>query len=243
MNAIRSLLYLLLLIITVIPYAIATLLWRPLPRQLRWKLTMGWPRMAIWLARWICGIRWEIQGWENLPREGGAIVLAKHQSAWETMFLAAWLPRELCFVYKRELNWLPFFGWGLAALDMIAIDRSKGSDAFEQVVSLGSQRLAEGRWLIMFPEGTRTPPGHVGRYKTGGARVAVRTGMPIIPIAHNAGECWPRNALVKTPGTIRVVIGKPISTDGKSAETVGQEVYDWIEGTMRRLNPERYLGV
>ncbi len=242
MNAVRSVIYLLLLVITVIPYAILTLIWRPLPRHLRWKLTIGWPRLAIWLGRWVCGIRWEIEGWENLPREGGAIVLSKHQSAWETMFLAAWLPRELCFVYKRELNWLPFFGWGLAALDMIAINRSRGSDAFEQVVAEGSRRLAEGRWLILFPEGTRTAPGHVGRYKTGGSRVAVRTGMPIIPIAHNAGECWPRNALIKTPGTVRVVIGPMISPEGKSAEAVSQEVYDWIEGTMRRLNPERYRG-
>lgn len=238
---IRSTLYAAVLVITVIPYAFFAVTLVVLPRPMRWKLIIGWPRFAVWAARWICGIRWEVRGWDNLP-DYPAIVLAKHQSAWETLFLAGWLPREVSFVYKRELHWVPFFGWGLAVLRMIAIDRSKGSDAFEQVVKQGTEKLAEGRWLLFFPEGTRTRPGHVGRYKTGGARLAVRTGTPVIPIAHNAGECWPRNAFVKTPGTITVVIGKPISAEGKSADQLSEEVRDWIESEMRQLNPERYQG-
>ena len=154
MLSLRSALYMAFLVITVIPYAFACLLWAPLPLHWRYRLTTGWPRMAILGAKVFCGIRWQYKGLENLP-DGPAIVLSKHQSAWETLFLVSHLPREVCFVYKRELHLLPFFGWGLALLRMIPIDRSKGRDAFEQVVRQGKLRLTEGRWPILFPEGTR----------------------------------------------------------------------------------------
>ncbi len=239
MAALRSTLYMLFLIITVIPYAFACILWAPLPLRWRYKLTCGWPGLAIWGAKHIVGIRWQIKGAENLP-DGPAILLSKHQSAWETLFLPSHMPREVCFVYKKELHKVPFFGWGLALLRMIPIDRSKGRDAFEQVVRLGQQRLNEGRWPILFPEGTRIAPGKMGRYKLGGALLATRTGAGIIPIAHNAGECWPRNAFVKKPGLVTLSIGPLIDTTGLDAETVNQKVQDWIEGEMRILNPERY---
>ncbi|MBR8651901.1 1-acyl-sn-glycerol-3-phosphate acyltransferase [Achromobacter sp. Marseille-Q0513] len=240
MARLRSLLYAIFLIVTVIPYAFACVLWAPLPLHLRYKLTVGWPRLAIWGARVICGIRWQVKGWENLP-EGPAVILSKHQSAWETLFFPAYMPREVCFVYKKELHMVPFFGWGLALLRMIAIDRSKGRDAFEQVVAQGRKRMDEGRWPLLFPEGTRVPPGQAGRFKMGGALLASRTGAKVIPVAHNAGECWRRNAFVKRPGLVTLSIGPAIESQGLTPEELNQKVQGWIEGEMRRLNPERYV--
>lgn len=241
MAFLRALLYQIFLVVTVIPYAIACLIWAPLPLNYRYRLTVGWPRMAIWGAKVILGIRWEVKGWENLP-DGPAVVLSKHQSAWETMFFAAHLPRDVCFVYKRELHRIPFFGWGLALLRMIPIDRAKGRDAVDQVIRVGRHRLEEGRWPLLFPEGTRIAPGKAGRYKMGGTLLATAADAPIIPIAHNAGECWPRRAFLKQPGTITVSIGPLIPTKGRNPTEVNREVEAWIESEMRVLNPERYGG-
>jgi 1-acyl-sn-glycerol-3-phosphate acyltransferase len=235
----RASVYYLFLTITVIPYAFVCLLWAPLPLHWRYRLTMGWPRLAIWGARVFCGVRWKIEGTEHLIN-GPAVVLAKHQSAWETLFLPSHLPREVCFVYKRELHRIPFFGWGLALLRMIPIDRARGKEAFEQVVQIGQQRLDEGRWPILFPEGTRIAPGKMGRFKMGGALLAIRTNSPIIPIAHNAGEVWPRHAFTKKPGLITVRIGPPISPEGLTPEALNDKVSAWIEAQMKSLNPERY---
>ncbi|PLC55400.1 1-acyl-sn-glycerol-3-phosphate acyltransferase [Pollutimonas nitritireducens] len=239
MAVLRSTLYQIFLAVTVIPYAIACLLWWPLPLHWRYKLTIGWPRLGIWGAKVILGIRWELKGAENFP-DGPAVMLSKHQSAWETMFIIGYMPRDMCFVYKRELHRIPFFGWGLAQLRMIPIDRAKGRDAFEQVVKIGQERINEGRWPILFPEGTRMLPGKTGRYKLGGALLATRTNTPVIPVAHNAGECWPRNAFIKKPGLITVSIGPLIETAGLDADAVNRKVQEWIESEMRILNPERY---
>ncbi len=235
----RASLYYLFLTITVIPYAFLCLMCAPLPLHWRYRITMGWPRLATWGARIFCGVRWQIEGTENLI-DGHAVVLAKHQSAWETLFLPSHLPREVCFVYKRELHRIPFFGWGLALLRMIPIDRAKGKQAFEQVVQIGQKRLDEGRWPILFPEGTRIAPGKMGRFKMGGALLAIRTNSPIIPIAHNAGECWPRHAFTKKPGLITVRIGAPISPEGLTPEALNDKVSAWIEAEMKSLNPERF---
>jgi 1-acyl-sn-glycerol-3-phosphate acyltransferase len=167
-------------------------------------------------------------------------LLSKHQSTWETFFYPTFMPRELCYVFKRELLYVPFFGWGIGLLDMIHIDRSKGTDAFEAVVRQGSQKLAQGRWIIMFPEGTRIPVGQTGRYKSGGARLAVRTGAPVIPIAVNAGEVWPKRPWIKRPGLVTVSIGPPIKTEGKTPDAVNQEVEAWIETEMRAISPHAY---
>ncbi|TEA80304.1 1-acyl-sn-glycerol-3-phosphate acyltransferase [Allopusillimonas ginsengisoli] len=239
MSVLRAALYQLFLIVTVIPYAFACILWAPLPRPWRYRLTVGWPRMAVWGAKVFLGIRWQVKGWDNLP-DGPGIVLSKHQSAWETLFFPAYMPRELCFVYKRELHYVPFFGWGLALLDMIPINRSKGRDAFEQVIRTGQKRIDEGRWPILFPEGTRIAPGKTGRYKMGGALLASRTNTPIIPVAHNAGERWPRKAFIKKPGLITLSIGPLIDPTGLTPDEVNEKVKAWIEGEMRVLNPERY---
>lgn len=237
----RSALYLLLLIASVAPWSFVVLAAIVTPVATRYWLATRWTSFAIWAARAVCGMRWRVEGWENLP-DSPAIILPKHQSAWETLWLPSFLPRQLTFVYKRELHLVPFFGWGIASLGMINIDRSRGQDAFEQVVTQGEQHLREGWWIVIFPEGTRTPPGSTKRYKTGGVRLAVRTKTPVVPIAVNSGECWPRRAFIKTPGEITVVIGKPISPEGRTTDELAALVESWIETEMRRLAPHRYRG-
>ena len=238
-GALRASTFLAFQLVTVVPMAFVCLLMAPLPRPVRYRVTMAWPSWQVVAARVILGIRWEVRGRSNLP-DGPAILLSKHQSAWETLFYPSYMPRELCYVFKRELLWLPFFGWGIALLDMIHINRRRGSDAFEHVVTQGAAKLAQGRWIIMFPEGTRTPVGSQGRYKSGGARLAIRTGAPVVPIAVNSGECWPRKAFIKQPGTITVSIGPPIASDGLTVDQLNQSVEAWIESEMRRLSPDRY---
>jgi len=237
--ALRSALYMAFLIVTVIPYAMACLLWAPLPQGWRYRLTVGWPKLALWGARWIVGIRWQVRGLENLP-DAPVIVLSKHQSAWETLFFPATMPRQVCFVYKKELHLVPFFGWGLGLLNMIAIDRASGRDSVDQVVRVGGQRLREGRWPLLFPEGTRTAPGTTGRYRVGGALLAARTGAPILPVAHNAGRLWRRKAFIKRAGIVTVSFGPLIHTQGLDAQTINTRVKDWIEGEMRRISPQDY---
>ena len=151
------------------------------------------------------------------------------------------MPRPLVFGFKKELHYIPFFGWGLALLRMIPIDRSKGKDAFAQVVTQGRQRLANGQWIIMFPEGTRIAVGKKGSYKTGGARLAIETNTTVVPLAMNSGDCWPKNAFIKSPGTITVSIGKPISPEGKTAQEIMLEVENWVEAEMRQISPQHYL--
>ncbi len=242
---VRSALYLGFLIVTVIPYALFMMPLILAPLRIRYRYAVGWPKLALWGARIFCGIQYRIQGLEHLraaERAGSVIVLPKHQSAWETLFIPAYLHREVCFVYKRELHWVPFFGWGLAMLRMVSINRGEGSTAFEQVVEQGGQRLAEGRLIIIFPEGTRTPVGATTKYKTGGARLAVRTGARVLPVALNSGEYWPRNAFVKHPGIVTVSFGPIIDSAGKTVEQLNIEVQNWIETEMRRLSPHVYQG-
>jgi 1-acyl-sn-glycerol-3-phosphate acyltransferase len=241
MNYLRSAAYLLVLTVTVIPWALVVLAAFVTPLSTRYWLCTRWTRFAILAARRVCGITWRVEGWENLP-DGPAILLPKHQSTWETFWLPSFVPRQLTFVYKRELHLVPFFGWAMASLKMINIDRSRGQDAFEQVVRQGSAHLRDGWWIVIFPEGTRTPPGSTRRYKTGGARLAVRTGTPVVPIAVNSGEVWPRRAFLKTPGEITISIGAPISTEGRTVDQVSSLVESWIETEMRRLAPHRYGG-
>jgi 1-acyl-sn-glycerol-3-phosphate acyltransferase len=198
----------------------------------------AWARRMIEWVDWSCGIRYEMRGLENVPA-GPAVIMSKHQSAWETLFIEATFPYQ-CWIIKKELLWLPFVGWGLAGVRSIAIDRKSGMSAREQIVQQGAKRIREGLWVSIFPEGTRVPVGKSGRYGIGGATLATRTGTPIMPIAHNAGEFWGRYAFRKHAGTVRVVIGPVIQTAGRDALSVTREVEAWIEGEMRKLNPERY---
>ena len=241
MALLRTCLFYLFNVITVTPWSFVVVASRLFPVHTRYKLCALWTRSAIWSARVICGVRWKVEGWENLP-DAPAIVLPKHQSTWETFWLPSFVSHPLTFVYKRELHLLPFFGWAMASLHMINIDRRRGQDAFEQVVRQGTGHLRDGWWIVIFPEGTRTPPGSTRRYKTGGARLAVRTRTQVVPIAVNSGERWPRRLLLKTPGEITISIGKPVSPEGRTAEEVAALVESWIETEMRRLAPHRYSG-
>lgn len=239
MNAIRSTLFLAFQIVTVAPWSFICLACAPLSLPTRYRVTMKWVKMCIWGGEKICGIRWQVIGEENLP-DTPIILLSKHQSTWETLFYPAFLEREVCFVFKRELLRLPFFGWGIGLLEMIHIDRSQGTDAFEQVVSQGTEKLSQGRSIIMFPEGTRIPVGQAGRYKHGGARLATRTGATVVPVAVNSGRLWPRKAFLKYPGTITVSFGPAIDPEGKSAEELSERVEQWIETEMQRISPQDY---
>ncbi len=213
--------------------ATVTLLLAPAPFRQRQRWATLWNRFNLWWLRFCCGIDWEVEGLENIP-DTPAIVMAKHQSAWETLALVLWFMPQ-CYVLKRELLRIPFFGWALFLMRPIAIDRSRGRKAGQQLLEQGRRRLAEGIWVIIFPEGTRLAPGERGRYHVGGAKLAFATGSPVVPVAHNAGHCWPRRSFFKYPGTIRVVIGPPVVPDGLSSTQINRRVEAWIEGTMERL--------
>ncbi|SFI20611.1 1-acyl-sn-glycerol-3-phosphate acyltransferase [Collimonas sp. OK307] len=235
----RSLLFFLLMTVLTVVWSFACILFAPFPYARRYYLTARWNVMVVWMAKVICGIRYEVKGFENFP-DAPAVVLSKHQSAWETIFLLQMTPRPLVFVFKKSLTYIPFFGWGIALLRMIPIDRSKGRDAFAQVVIQGRKRLADGQWIIMFPEGTRIPVGQTGKYKAGGTRLAVETNTPVVPIAHNAGECWPKNSFIKKPGLITVSIGKPIYPENLDSNELMAKVENWIESEMRVISPHVY---
>jgi 1-acyl-sn-glycerol-3-phosphate acyltransferase len=240
MRFIRSLLLFLYLIVFTIPYATACFIAFPFLRpDGRYWMAAGWCRATLAVLRYLNGIRYRVEGLENLP-DGPAVLLPKHQSAWETLALPAIMPRPLCFVFKRELLYVPFFGWALGLLRMIHINRKEGKYAFASVVSQGRRRMSEGAWVIMFPEGTRTPVGKQGKYKTGGARFALDTGAPVVPIAHNAGRVWPRNSFIKYPGVVTVSIGKPIDPTGMTPDELNTRVETWIEAEMRRIDPSAY---
>ena len=194
--------------------------------------------MVIWLARALCGIRYEVRGLEHLPEQPG-IILAKHQSAWETLAFQVFLPPQV-WVIKRELLKVPFFGWGLAMMSPIAIDRGAGMKALRQTLEQGRERLAQGFWIVIFPEGHRFPPGERGPYQLGGAWLAVQTGAPVVPVAHNAGHVWPRHSFLKYPGKITVSIGRPIDPTGMKADAMNKTVEDWIEAEVTRLGNGRY---
>jgi len=236
----RSFIFALLVTLLTVVWAFVCMLAAPFPYNRRYWVTARWNLIVIWMGKVICGMNYRVIGAENLPDEP-VILLSKHQSAWETIFYLIYMPRPLVFVFKKELLYIPFFGWGLALLRMIPIDRSKGKDAFAHVVAQGKKRLANGQWIIMFPEGTRIPVGQKGYYKGGGARLAVETQTTIVPVAMNSGDCWPKNSFIKQPGLITVSIGKPIPVQGRDAVDLIKDVETWIESEMRVISPQDYL--
>ncbi len=214
-------------------FAVLALLTFPLDRLMRYRFISQWAKLMLPLLRLVCGIRHEVRGIENIPREP-CIVLCKHQSAWETLALQEIFPPQV-WVLKRELLWLPFFGWALALTSPIAIRRSDGKGAIKQLLRQGKERLAQGFCVVIFPEGTRVPFGQRGKYKIGGAMLAASSGVPVVPVAHNAGRLWGRNAFSKHPGLITMSIGKPIATQGRKAEEINAEVEAWIENEIQQL--------
>lgn len=244
MALIRSIIHLLWMATTVMPYALAIMLGtlfgvRGLPL---YRIAAAWLSLCISGARVLLDIRTRVTGMENLPQgeSEGAILLVKHQSTYETFLMPTIMPHPLAYVFKKELLYVPFFGWAIGRLDMIHIDRSQRAQAFNKVVEQGKDLLAKGIWIIMFPEGTRIERGQKGTYKTGGTRLAIDTGAPVVPIAVTSAKVWSRKAFVKRPGVVDVSIGKPISSVGREPEELMREVEDWIEAEMRRLDPEAY---
>lgn len=243
MNLLRSLLHILFMAVTVVPWALAVLVAAPFlnSTQIYW-MCAGWLRLAVNGGKLILGIRNQVIGFENLPvgSTAPAVLLVKHQSTWETFCMPTLMPHPLAYVFKKELLYVPFFGWAMARMDMIHIDRSKRAQAFNKVVSQGQRLLDQGTWVIMFPEGTRIERGQKGQYKSGGTRLAIATGAPVIPIAVTSAKCWPRKALIKKPGVVEFSIGKPIPSAGREPDELMREVEAWIEGEMRRLDPQAY---
>ena len=235
MILIRSLIYYIFFVIATVLCTIPmfTIGWFLPPKKVGW-FGNAWGRINLWLLKHLCRLDYELRGWDNLPQTN-AIILAKHQSTWETMSLRGLLPPNQAWVLKKELMQIPLFGWALRAGNAIGIDRSLGRAALKQVVEEGTRRLQLGDWVVIFPEGTRTAPGERKRYGAGGAILAERSGYPVIPIAHNAGVFWRRRDIRKYPGTIQVVVGEPIETRGLSATEINQRVEGWIESTMETL--------
>lgn len=229
----RSLIFLLVKAVMTIPFSLITLMTFPLPAMTRYQVISKWSWIVDWLARVIVGIRYRVEGLENLP-DGPAVILSKHQSAWETIVFQQIFP-PLSFVLKKNLLYIPFFGWGLALFSPIAIDRGAGREALKQIEAQGKARLKSGFWVLIFPEGTRIAPGESGKFQIGGAWLAVKAGVPVVPVAHNAGRFWPKNGFRKYPGEIVVKIGAPIPTSGRKAAQVLTESENWIEGAMHDI--------
>ena len=229
----RGLLFEAGLVSSVTVWGLISLLAAVLPYRARFWFISRWAwAMLPWL-RLCAGVSWQVEGLENIPSRP-AVVMSKHQSTWETLALVRWFSPQ-SWVLKRELLWLPVFGWALALLRPIAIDRRAGRAAVRQVVAQGRRRLAAGRWVVVFPEGTRAPVGKRLRYRLGGAVLAVEAGVPVVPVAHNAGLFWPRRRIAKRPGVVQVRIGPPIETTGRTPEQVLRQVEDWIEAEMAAI--------
>ena len=216
------------------PYSLVALGTFSLPALTRYRIVRGWARLMLILVERICGIRYRVLGAEHIPSRP-CVILSKHQSAWETMAFQAIFPPQVQ-VIKRELLWIPFFGWGLAMVSPIAIDRAAGIRALKQMIEQGKDRLKRGFWVIVYPEGTRMAPGARGKYQTGGAAIAVHAGAPVVPVAHNAGKYWRRKAFLKYPGTITVSVGHAIDSRGMKAAALTRRVEAWIESEMPRLD-------
>ena len=242
MSYLRSILYMLVLLVVTPPYALFMIFCFPLPHRARRYTAVPWVFMTIWLIKHLLRIDYRVLGRENIP-DRPAVILCKHQSAWETVVLQQVFPLAL-FVWKQEIKWqLPFFGWALAVIPMISIDRGAGKNALKQLTDQGKLRLSQGYPVIIFPEGTRVAPGHHRRYKVGGALLGVEAGAPVLPVALNSGEVWGRNAFFKRPGTVTVSIGPAIDPNGLAAEEVNRRAETWMEAEMARISPHLYRHV
>jgi 1-acyl-sn-glycerol-3-phosphate acyltransferase len=237
MIVLTSLVFVLIQALLTILWSCIALLTFPFKPITRYRIITLWSRQVVWLAQALCGIRYEILGLEHLPKQP-SIVLAKHQSAWEAMAFEVFLPPQV-WVVKRELLKVPFFGWGLAMMKPIAIDRGAGLKALRQMVEQGRDRLAHGFWIVVFPEGHRFPPGSKGEYHIGGAWLATLTGTPVVPIALNSGYLWRRGAFLKRPGIITVSIGPAMDPKGLKANELNRRVEDWIEAEVARIGAPR----
>lgn len=229
----RAWLFYIGLLLLTIPFSLLAILLIPLPAVVRSRWVSGWAHAVLWWLKVTCNLRYEVTGREHIPATP-SIILAKHQSAWETIALQSIFPPQV-WVLKRELLMIPFFGWGLWAVGSIPIDRSSGREALKKLVNHGKDRLKRGLWVVIFPEGTRMAPGARGKYHIGGAWLASHTETTVVPVAHNAGRFWRKNSILKYPGVIKVAIGQPIDTTGLKPDAVNKQVEEWIEAEMLQL--------
>jgi 1-acyl-sn-glycerol-3-phosphate acyltransferase len=234
MQVIGSLLFTTFLCLWTLLYAIYfVIVCALLPFPMRYRIVRVWSIVILKVLKWTCRLGYSVEGMENLP-PGSHVALWKHSSSWETIAMGLVFPQQV-WVLKRELTWIPIVGWGIQQMHSIAIDRRGGKSAVNQVIEQGKARLAEGSWVMIYPEGTRMPPGQTRRYGVSGALLAQDAGRLIVPVAHNSAYFWPKHGLVKKPGTIRVMIGPPIQPKGRDVREVNQEVQDWIEGAISRM--------
>jgi 1-acyl-sn-glycerol-3-phosphate acyltransferase len=238
MSAVRSLLFLAFQALVTPFYAAAMLLLFWIPRVPMFRIAASWCWLNLQGARWICGIRYRAIGTGNIPAGMPHVVMSKHSSTWETLALTLFFP-PLAYVAKKELLSIPFFGWGFALASPITIDRKAGMDAMHQIAKQGRERFKQGFWIVFYPEGTRIRAGTRAKYKTGGARLARDLGVPIVPVAHNAGWLWPKGIFGKRPGTVTISFGPPIASTGKDPQTLTNEVETWIENEVARLGVPR----
>jgi len=236
MQWLGSLLFTTYLFASTLLYAVFVLAVSWLPEAKLYGVAQFWARNQLWVLKKLCGLDYRVEGVENIP-PGNHISMWKHSSAWETIAQMVIFPPQ-SWVLKRELMWIPVVGWAMRSMRPIAIDRKAGGSAVNQVLAQGKQRLASGRWILIFPEGTRMPPGETRRYGVSGALLGARTGKLIVPVAHNAGYFWQRRGLLKRAGVIRVVIGKPIATEGRDPRAINDEAQAWIESTLAQMKPE-----
>jgi 1-acyl-sn-glycerol-3-phosphate acyltransferase len=234
LSLLRSIAFALAAALITPPYAFLAVALFFLPPRVRYRIISTWSVSIVWLARILCGVRWRVSGLERLPAMP-SIILSKHQSAWETLAFQAIFPPQV-WVLKRSLLWVPFVGWGIAMLSPIAIDRGQRIRALKQTLEQGRERLASGFWVVVFPEGSRVEPGTRGNWQIGGAWLAAHAGAPVVPVAVNSGELWPRNGFIKHPGTIDVLVLEPIDPSGMKAEALSRLVEQRVEDAMLQLN-------
>lgn len=230
----RSFIFSVYSVVTIVLYSFVCLASVFCTLRFRHTIIRKYMHVYFYMLKVICHIDYRVEGLENIPKDRVGIIMCKHQSTWETFFLPQYFHTPAP-IAKRELAWVPFFGWGLALCDPIFINRNDKKSAMQQIIDKGKRCLDDGRWVMVFPEGTRIPYGKVGHYRLGGTRLAVATGYPILPIAHNAGKFWPRRKFIKQPGTITVVIGPLIEPEGRKPDELLTLTKQWIETTMQRI--------
>ena len=206
----------------------------PFSFSLSYKISALWCQLVLWMAKVFCGLSYEVEGLEHFKKNQAAIVLSNHQSAWETLALRHILPTQVVLL-KRSLIWLPIWGWALGTLKSIAIDRENQREALRILLEKGTAYLNQGYWVVIFPEGTRTAAGEVRKFSAGGAILAQKSGYPVIPVAHNAGDYWPRYSFLKYPGTIKVKIGPAIDSKGKKATDINAEAESWVARAVKDM--------
>jgi 1-acyl-sn-glycerol-3-phosphate acyltransferase len=236
-RGIRSGLFLLVQAMTTLAMSPIVILMWPLPFRLRYRVAVFWVVLNLWFLRHLCGVSYRVHGRENIPQHGSGLIFCKHQSAFETFALYQVFPSAV-YILKKELLKIPFWGWAMAALEPIAINRSEKTKALKQVLKKGAESIRRGRWVIIFPEGTRLKPGDKGRYGASGGLLAHRSKCVVIPVAHNAGSCWPRKGFIKYPGTIDIVLGPPIDGSQLESSEINRLAEEWIEQKMHDL-PQR----